>query len=221
MQTLIRLLIQFKAPVQTIPDNVITPVLQVQPVGGTCGVCKKNIHLAVIPCQLILCSAQDAHTQLCQPQCFEKPRKIMLKVIKDQCGFPAQLFNQLHERLNLAVMHRMRPVLLVVDGAVGKLLQLVRECRCARCRDLLAALQEFQHHRPLHRVICLARLRIQYDGDRILDHRRQLQIVRRLHAHCDVADGVHNSVLCTIFRVVGIDDVTRPLPGGKIPITKA
>ena len=221
MQTLIRLLIQLKAPVQPVPDDMVAAVLQVQPIGGTRRMRKQNIHLAQVPCQLILCSTQNPHPEIRLPQCLNDPRKIVLKVIKDQRRFPAQLLNQLHERLDLAVMHRMGLVLLVVDCPVGKLLQLVRERRRARCRDLLAALQEFQHHRPLHRVICLARLRIQHNGDRILDHRRQLQIVRRLHAHRNVADGAHNSVLCTVFRVVGIDNVTRPFPRRKVPITEA
>ena len=110
----------------------------------------------------------------------------MLEVVEHQNRLSPERFHQFQKGFNLAAMHFMHLVVIVINRPVCQLQQLIAEC-CRACNaDLLFVLRKFQNHLPFQLMVCFSRLSIQHNRDLMICDFRKLQIIFGLHGNTDV-----------------------------------
>ena len=124
METGIGLLVKLKAPIHTEPDNNITTILEIEAVGGTGGMSKKNSYLFIIPA---FQGFRVYYFRVPGLQGFKDTGEVVAELVKDKDGVAVGLFDEFPEGFKFGGVDGEVVVLIVVYGSVGKLAELAGE----------------------------------------------------------------------------------------------
>ena len=119
----------------------------------------------------------------------------MLVVIKDQCRFPLQGFDQFQECFDLAVMDLMYLSVIVVQCPICKLQKFVAECRSTGHADLFLVFRDLKHHFPLQFLVRFQGFRVKYHRNLVIGDVRKLQVILCLHADADIRYPVQDRLI--------------------------
>ena len=125
VQPLVCLGVQLIVPGQPKPDHVVSTLLQVQAISAAGRVGQQHIDFPGIPVIFVLRRLQFPDPEVFPSQRLQDPFPVMLVIVKHQCRFPLQAFDQFQKRLDLAAVDLMDLSVLIVNCPIGQLQKLI------------------------------------------------------------------------------------------------
>ena len=100
---------------------MVSSLLKVKAVSTAGRMGKQDINLSGVPVVLVLRGLKLPYPQSRLFQSLQDPRPVMLKVVEHQGRLPLKRLDQLHKRLDLAVVNLMDTVIFIVHGPIRQL----------------------------------------------------------------------------------------------------